>query len=219
MPRTPASASELLKLERSEASDTFELESPTAGPSSGRHRIQYPADFEAMAISSSAMDDLDTQPLLRPRLLHDHPPEPVPSSATPIFSLLDLKSGASTPVQHHDNGWSSSPRLTYDTESTLQTDDLVEPVEEGSRFTESLLRLFGGKGGKRRMLGLDLNACATKRSVFDDAVLARYYWPKEDYEGFGRFDVKARWTVGEEKVCLISCSMSPHYTQCAHGIG
>jgi hypothetical protein len=42
------------------------------------------------------------------------------------------------------------------------------------------------------------------RSVYDDPNLAQYYWPKPDYENLHRFDVGARWTVGEERVSAIS---------------
>ena len=39
-------------------------------------------------------------------------------------------------------------------------------------------------------------------SVFDDPNLAEYYKPREDYEGFHRFDPRAVWTAQEEKVLV-----------------
>ena len=41
---------------------------------------------------------------------------------------------------------------------------------------------------------------AAVRSVFDDPLLAKHYWPTERYENLHRFDVDARWTVREERV-------------------
>lgn len=149
-----------------------------------------------MTMSSSTMaeHDHDTQPLLR----RDRSSEIPQRGATSLLSLLDYKPIPSVSPEH------SSPSLqsSFDTESTLQTDDLVEPDDEGSRFSESLLKIFGRNGGKGRALEPDMDACATKRSVFDDDILAKHYWPKEDYEGFERFDVSARWTLREEKVRL-----------------
>jgi hypothetical protein len=45
---------------------------------------------------------------------------------------------------------------------------------------------------------------ATRRSVFDDPHLASYYMPRPGYENSHRFDISARWTVREEKVCSLS---------------
>lgn len=39
-------------------------------------------------------------------------------------------------------------------------------------------------------------------SVIDDDILAEHYKPREDYEGYHRFDPKAVWTAEEEKVLL-----------------
>lgn len=157
-----------------------------------------------MTISSSTPPGHDTQPLLRDR--SSGSPQ---GDAASLFSLLDSKPTSSVSRKYRDTGSPASYESTSSTDSTLQTDDLVEPDEEGSRFSESLIRLFGRRGGKERALELDVDACATRRSVFDDDVLAKHYWPKEDYEGFERFDVSARWSVREEKVRLIPFSRFP----------
>jgi hypothetical protein len=48
----------------------------------------------------------------------------------------------------------------------------------------------------------DLDAIATKRSVFDDEELGKFYVPPPDYENAHRFDSKFRWTFREERAVL-----------------
>lgn len=60
----------------------------------------------------------------------------------------------------------------------------------------------------------DLDAIATRRSVFDDPQLAPHYWPKSDYENIHRFDVHARWTVREERVSIFSFSLCNLHGMC-----
>ncbi|EPQ53585.1 MFS general substrate transporter [Gloeophyllum trabeum ATCC 11539] len=54
----------------------------------------------------------------------------------------------------------------------------------------------------RRRKGQDLDAVATKRSVFDDPILCKHYWPKPEYENIHRLDIKARWTYREEQALV-----------------
>lgn len=70
--------------------------------------------------------------------------------------------------------------------------DVSAEEAEASRFID----LF------RRKPQPDPNAIATRRSVFDDPVLAKHYWPTEKYENLHRFDVNARWTYAEEKAIV-----------------
>ena len=72
-------------------------------------------------------------------------------------------------------------------------DDLQDPVDEKPRFADFFL-------GRRRLRPRDLNAIATVRSVYDDPLLAKHYWPTPKYENLHWFDPRARWTFAEERV-------------------
>jgi hypothetical protein len=63
---------------------------------------------------------------------------------------------------------------------------LYSPSEEASQ-------LPAGAGGE----GDDV--IANEPSVFDDPNLAKFYWPRNNYEGLHRFFPDFKWTVSEEK--------------------
>ena len=73
------------------------------------------------------------------------------------------------------------------------SDDLVDEEPTPFRWTSIF---FKGK----KYNPIDLDAVATRRSVYDDPVLAEHYMPTAKYENLHRFDISARWTYREEKV-------------------
>ena len=82
--------------------------------------------------------------------------------------------------------------------SVLEVDSsALDLVDEEEQSTSSWAKaLFGKRTNPTR----DLDTISTRRSVYDDAHLAPFYWPKKDYENIHRFDPSARWTYREEKV-------------------
>ncbi|RXW20059.1 hypothetical protein EST38_g5807 [Candolleomyces aberdarensis] len=95
------------------------------------------------------------------------------SNTSSVSSLTDKK--ASTSVD----------------ERRVSTDDLVDEPPKPFRWTSWLLR--------QKYTPIDPDAISTRRSVYDDPVLAEHYMPRHDYENNHRFDIKARWTYREEK--------------------
>jgi hypothetical protein len=90
----------------------------------------------------------------------------------------------------------------FDTKSVLADDNLVDVEPKPFRFINLIFR----QGNSSQ----DLDATATRRSVYDDPVLAPHYLPKPDYENIHRFDIKARWTYREERVCRALICLSVH---------
>ncbi|KAG6890028.1 hypothetical protein C0992_003251 [Termitomyces sp. T32_za158] len=77
--------------------------------------------------------------------------------------------------------------------SSIRNDDLIDGEPKPFRFTDWLLR---------RKQPLDLDSIATRRAIYDDPDLGKYYWPKADYENIHRFNPNARWTWREERALV-----------------
>ncbi|KAF8636336.1 hypothetical protein AX16_010991 [Volvariella volvacea WC 439] len=95
---------------------------------------------------------------------------------------------------------SASDSDTRDKEKLAQNDDptLIDSEPKQFRLTTWLFNRQAYEQESK-----DVNAPATRRSVFDDPDLAPHYWPKKEYENLHRFDPKARWTVDEERKLVI----------------
>jgi|SRR5579862_2225366 len=83
-------------------------------------------------------------------------------------------------------------RTSSDSPSELKASPAVN-IESQYTISDAALELPPNAGGD----GDD--AFASDPSVFDDAGLAKLYWPRKDYEGLHRFFPDFKWTVGEEK--------------------
>ncbi|KAK7059666.1 allantoate permease [Favolaschia claudopus] len=110
------------------------------------------------------------------------------------------------PVSAHTPSPSSSSTSSMvksaaeDTKSVISStdtgsDDLVDKEPPPFRWLSLLFH-------RQELKPLDLDAIATRRSVYDDPALAPHYWPKSNYENLHRFDPKARWTYREEQALL-----------------
>lgn len=73
-------------------------------------------------------------------------------------------------------------------------DDLVDPNQADQGFNWTWKSLVQKPA--------DLDAIATRRSVFDDPDLAKYYEPGPEYENYHRFDSTERWTYREQRSLL-----------------
>ena len=89
--------------------------------------------------------------------------------------------------------------VSVETKSALK-DDLVDEEPKPFRWTNHL-RFFGKK---KEYVPFDPDAISTRRSVYDDPILAEHYMPTEKYENLHRFDISARWTYREEAVSCLS---------------
>lgn len=82
-------------------------------------------------------------------------------------------------------------------DSVCRIPPLAAPLDKSTKGVgfHALLSIF-----KRD--NTDLDAVATRPSVFDDPNTLEAYRPPAIYENSHRFDPLARWTWREEKVCL-----------------
>src|SRR5271170_147577 len=81
---------------------------------------------------------------------------------------------------------------TSRTSSSVSSDETLVNVRQYT-ISDGALELPPNAGGE----GDD--AFASEPSVFDDASLAKLYWPRKDYEGIHRFFSDFKWTIREEK--------------------
>lgn len=89
------------------------------------------------------------------------------------------------------HGVLETPDLTYDNNGSK---DLVDDDQADQSFASTWKSLWSKHP--------DLDAIATKRSVFDDEELGKFYAPPADYENAHRFDPSERWTYREERAVL-----------------
>ncbi|KAM0815496.1 putative Major facilitator superfamily domain-containing protein [Seiridium cardinale] len=103
-----------------------------------------------------------------------------------------------SPLTQDINSVGQSPQDVIDKKSFTREDlkdfgdDLVDPEN-----TSNPPGLWASLTSRRKPI--DLDATATKRSVYDDPSLAGYYVPHDDYENLHRFDPAERWTYREEQ--------------------
>ena len=125
------------------------------------------------------------------------------STHSPTFPETSKLEATSPTSSTMFNSW-SHPEKVSAMKDNLQIEDrscsdLVDEEEEGQSISNWAKALFG----KQTNSPADPDAIATRRSVFDDSHLARFYWPRQSHENIHRFDPSARWTYREEKVGVL----------------
>lgn len=122
----------------------------------------------------------------------------MPSSA-PVFAVLPaLAKDEGTAAPASTSAGSSKAGSIADKEHAPSIPPLAPSVavEEGPKSLLSVLFR------RRRDTTIDLDAIATKPSVFDDPDFARAYQPHPQWENAGHLDPLCRWTVREERALV-----------------
>ena len=121
-----------------------------------------------------------------------------------LRSSIDSKDALDeTPFAHEDGLHIPALRQTGHKAAAGLTDDKRREVLAGDNTLATLapvkpqLKDFFLPNSKRAVR--DLDSVATQPSVFDDPVLAPYYWPPQTWENYENWDVNIRWTWREEK--------------------
>ncbi|KAF6757619.1 allantoate permease [Ephemerocybe angulata] len=109
---------------------------------------------------------------------------------------VTVKAGSSTAGSKSSSLSDLSKGRLDEKVAAASTDDLVDEEPTPFRWTDWMFK------SRRNRRPLDLDAVATRRSVFDDPLLGKHYWPKAGYENLHRLDPNARWTYREEKALV-----------------
>jgi hypothetical protein len=104
----------------------------------------------------------------------------------------------SGPRDSHDHKESGSKNDISETTYPIIDNNTTKDLVEHEKAEEGLASTWKSLWSKPQ----DLDAIATKRSVFDDEELSKFYVPSADYENAHRFDSSFRWTYREERTVL-----------------
>ena len=104
----------------------------------------------------------------------------------------------SAPKKSHDEGDDQSKNNISETTYPLYDNNAAKDFAANEDLDQGITSTWKSLRSKPQ----DLDAIATKRSVFDDEELGKFYAPPADYENAHRFDSTFRWTFREERAVL-----------------